>query len=261
MSEASRHPTSCSTEPLPLHKFLDNVCERCEPNTLAELKAFLDNGHLKDINKFDKRGQTPFHLACILGNKELASFLISNGASADEPNVQTNTSALHYACWLGLFPLVVRLADATPSSINSSNDDNLTPLHAAIIANDDVDIVNFLLDRGADIEASDDELDTCLHLSMAHRRVAVCKLLYSRGADIRALNSLGKSPLSRIYGKTATTLFDYINYLNVRGLLLLQFNSDRCYGEVNLEREREKVFGDEEKALVRVVAEYLMISR
>ncbi len=68
-------------------------------------------------------------------------------------------------------------------------------MNAAIL--DKGEVIKCLLDRGAKIEAKDDNGNTALMLAAYNGKVDAIKILLDRGADIDAMNNVGETALAR----------------------------------------------------------------
>lgn len=92
------------------------------------------------------------------------------------------------------------------------------PLLCWAITNKEKGLINFFIEKGADINAKNDTewIGTPLHYSIFHDEIEIARLLLIHGADINATNTLSETPLlSAIsWGKV-----DFIN-------LLLDSNAD-----------------------------------
>lgn len=69
-----------------------------------------------------------------------------------------------------------------------------TPLHYATLGGH-IDIVTYLVEMGADINARDKDARTPLHFASLHGHLNVVQYLTERGADINAKDCLGRTPL------------------------------------------------------------------
>jgi hypothetical protein len=97
-----------------------------------------------------------------------AEHLIARGARVD----------VHAAAHLGKLERLMALLDSQPELVHARGPDGQLPLHVA----GTVEVVDFLLDRGADIEARDiDHVATAAQYSV--RRPEVCRRLIERGAE------------------------------------------------------------------------------
>jgi hypothetical protein len=100
---------------------------------------------------------------------EMAEYLIYRGAFVD----------IHAAARLGRRERVQELLDADPALVSARGPDGKLPLHCASTP----EIVDLLLDRGADIETRDiDHVATAAQYAV--RTPAVCRRLIERGAEL-----------------------------------------------------------------------------
>jgi ankyrin repeat protein len=61
--------------------------------------------------------------------------------------------------------------------------------------------VEFLLDKGADVNHKNYNGNTPLHIAIVNQDLEVCKVLISRGADVSITNNEGKTPLQVAIGR------------------------------------------------------------
>jgi ankyrin repeat protein len=69
-----------------------------------------------------------------------------------------------------------------------------TLLHLAV-RNDHSEMVVLLLDRGANVNATDGDYDTPLHLALREKNVRMARILIARGAKVNLRNGDGDTPL------------------------------------------------------------------
>jgi ankyrin repeat protein len=116
---------------------------------------------------------------------EQAAPLIARGAQVD----------IWAAANLGMADRVKELIDADPSLVNAKGGDGKRPLHYART----VEIAEFLLDRGAEIDALDDDHSSTPAQHLIGDNVHVCRFLATRGAktDVLLAAALGDLALVR----------------------------------------------------------------
>jgi ankyrin repeat protein len=116
-------------------------------------------------DKASLTGWAPLHLA--LKNKEIADYLIAHGALVD----------IHAAAGLGDLAVVRIIVASDADAVNRRGPDGATPLCFAATA----EIAAFLLDRGADMEARDEE-HHMTPLGWQAGNPEVARVLVARGA-------------------------------------------------------------------------------
>jgi len=80
------------------------------------------------------------------------------------------------------------------ADIEAKDNDGWTPLHWAA-ANGHTAVAKFLFEKGADVQAKDNDGLTPLHWAAAHGKTAVANLLIEKGADLDTKDSEGRTPL------------------------------------------------------------------
>jgi ankyrin repeat protein len=112
-------------------------------------------------------------------SRDMAAYLIERGAQVD----------VHAAAEHGLMQTLRQLIEADPSLVDAKGPDGQRPLHFAR----SVEVIDYLLERGADINARD--VDHCATAAqwMVDERPHLCRLLLERGAqpDIFMASALG----------------------------------------------------------------------
>lgn len=161
------------------------LLEKGHPVNLFEASALGDVERLKhlltkepnDLNAFSGDGFQPLGLACFFGHTEVAKFLIDQGVEVNTP---------------------------------SRNTQKVTPLHSAAAA-DSFEIVNLLVDHGADVNARQQGDFTPLHAAAQNGNLAMTRFLVERGARVDARTSEGLSSLDYATKSNNTALVDYLS--------------------------------------------------
>ena len=102
-------------------------------------------------------------------------------------------TALHHSCWNGKNQVVLYLLE-TGAKIDAKKNYGQTPLHLASYKGHE-ETVKLLLERGANIDAKDMHGKTPLHLALSQGHLETVKLLLERGANIVAKDKFNQTPL------------------------------------------------------------------
>ncbi|MFV8756337.1 ankyrin repeat domain-containing protein [Nannocystaceae bacterium ST9] len=156
--------------------------------------------HGAEVNVHDANGVTPLMVHAGRGGAlDVVESLLARGA---DPSAQANGSnAMTWAARADDLPVAARLLAA--GSPIDAEPEHTGPLHAAV-ARGNLALVEWLLDRGADVEAVDrGPFGTLgpLHLAAIYDHADIAKLLLDRGASARAgtrkgpEDTLGCTPL------------------------------------------------------------------
>ena len=169
-----------------------------------------------DPNLADNRGTTALSEAARLDSVACMKLLLA--ANADVHSCDTLLySALHCAAEFAgskdLIQLLVQAgADVHRRSIYGGSPLFLTPIH------DNLDAATSLLDLGADIESQDHDGDTVLCQTLFQRADEVTRLLLQRGACYTLNDSNGDSRLHLAAKSGGTTTLDILTAAELRGI-------------------------------------------
>ena len=87
--------------------------------------------------------------------------------------------------------------DYRESDVNARDPDSgRTPLHFAV-ENSDCEVVEQLLERGADVNVREKTGNTPLHFAAIGNASEVAELLLYRGADVKVQDIVGNTPLHK----------------------------------------------------------------
>jgi hypothetical protein len=170
-------------------------------------------------------GDTPLHIACQLGNKDIALLLIQAGANPTlknkndqtpfdlvenetlKANLQDQynlTQVLFDAVENDSLPEIEHILDRLPSNqvsiiVNSrtnpeSAEQGETPLHIAVKTGNK-EMVKFLLDKGANVNAGDKYEATPLHFACRNGDGYIARMLVEFGGDLTIKAIDGRTPL------------------------------------------------------------------
>jgi ankyrin repeat protein len=125
------------------------------------------------------KGATPIMRAAKSGDVEVMTLLLAAGAdpAVTMPNKST---ALMFAAGLGW-------RDGSPAA----------PSYDQGTAEEAIQAITLLLERGLDLNAANDNGDTALHLAVTNRGAPeIVRFLIARGANLKAQNKRGQTPLA-----------------------------------------------------------------
>jgi ankyrin repeat protein len=180
--------------------------------------------HGAGVNTLDNNHSTPLHYASQYGKAEIARALLERGAVVDAQDNEDSTP-LHVALQCGNAE-VARLMLEHGANIHVRNKEDQTPHHLLLATwnkqwpygHGDIDIIQLFLERGADVDAVDDDHSTLLHAASYHGSVEAAQLLLKRGANTNVRDAEGQTPLHRTLVEITDGLEDH--YFDVIQLLL-----------------------------------------
>ena len=114
---------------------------------------------------------TPLEVATLNGYLDLAQWLVSHRADVNAPDHDEGT-VLHYAAVVGHSPKldILRFLLSKGANVDARRKGTETPLHVAVFLGR-ADVVTVLLEHGADVHARGYFGQTPMHLSRASRKV------------------------------------------------------------------------------------------
>ena len=181
----------------PLHEVLTNLDNSFLDYFVDAVRFLLDHG--ADVDAEDDNRSTPLHVISQYGNVKVTRLLLEHGAHVDARDNDESTP-LHFALRCKNIE-VARLLLDHGANINARNKEDQTPVHVLLAIKKrylDVDNIRFFLERGADVDAVDNDHSTLLDKASFNGKVEVAQLLLERGANINTRNKRGHTPLHRV---------------------------------------------------------------
>ena len=182
-----------------------------------------------NVNAKDSKGTTVLQYAIMKGNTEVVSVLLDKGATVDDTTVissfipaslsnnldiplmlldkckdinardETNNigyTILMYAVGYPELTKVVKVLIDKGADVNASDIKGNTALMNVAKGFGSIETMRILLDKGADVNAKDTDGNTALMTTAISGRADIASLLLERGADVNAKNKVGETTLS-----------------------------------------------------------------
>ncbi len=206
----------------------DQLITACKNGSVKIIEELLDMG--ANINSLNKNGITPL-MTAVKNNKTIAvDYLLKRGADVNQKNTY-NYSALNIANTPEIVELLIQVGADLESRLNGE-----TPLIRAVHSGD-IWIVNILLDAGANIDTTVNDINSPYYNDFTPLMIAVndgdydmSVILIRRGANVNYETRDGKTMLmiackNGLY-RIAIILIEngaHVNYKNIDGRTALMF--------------------------------------
>ena len=156
------------------------------------LQSIVDKG--ADVNGTNKKNITPLMLASVKGNIDAVNVLLRAGADQTIEDANGYTW-IHYAvvgdCRKDVLQSIVDLG----AKVNAKTKQYTTALMLAS-SKGNIDAINILLSAGADHAIADADGDSCIHYAVrGDCRKEVLQSIVDKGADVNATNNKNITPL------------------------------------------------------------------
>lgn len=182
-------------------------------NGYEELMEILLETHAK-VDYHDEKGHTPLTIAALRGEVEAVKILIEHGANIDAQDLAGNTVLMQavQSNFTDRPMETVNLLLEYGANVEHHNLKGLTPLmKAAEVAEDDAaNIVQQLLDKGAAINAQDNEGRTALMHALVDGTKETREMLFKNGAALEAQDKLGDTALIFAAGYSTTNVVQWL---------------------------------------------------
>nr|BCR37381.1 transient receptor potential cation channel subfamily A member 1 isoform 277V [Buergeria japonica] len=147
------------------------------------------------INFTDNEKSSPLHVAVQNGRLEIVKACIEYGAKIDLKQVNDNATALHFAATQGATEIVkfmVSSYSGEKNIVDLPDGNNETPLHKSCLF-DHVELAEYLISMGANIDSVDNEMRTPLLLATSCSAWKIVNLLLEKGANLKLVDNYGRN--------------------------------------------------------------------
>jgi N-acyl-D-amino-acid deacylase len=179
---------------------LDEIRQAIRQGDRAAVVQWLGTGASPDLR--DKHGNTPLIDAAHLGDRATVQWLLNAGADPNATNA-AGVAPLHRAA---TDPEKVSLLLAHGARVNTPTAFGNTPLLLAARAPKAFESVRLLIEKGADVHATNLFGSTALMAAAAAGQLETVKLLIERGADVNAAPLMEVPDSDPIWGGLRTPL-------------------------------------------------------
>ncbi len=186
------------------HKTKSNktlLIEACLNNNSSIIKYLINAG--ADINSADDLNRTAFEYSVGRVSKDVVQLFLDKGANINTVNYETGQSLMYIAIDDENIEEVIRLK-ALGASIDVKDKKGNRP------RNDDKELIKFLVENGADINAIDSRDDSFLCNAVESNDLELVHYLISKGADVNQNCYFGEPPLIKAIKKESLTLVTFL---------------------------------------------------
>lgn len=156
------------------------------------VRCLIDLAPDLELNPLTLSHRTPLFLAAANGFPDFVQYLLDQGVSLDQPKNDEGDLPIHIALWNGYSAIFKKLV--TPQNLNDAGWNGCTALYAAS-ARGHVDIVQYLLEHGAEPNLTNTAGITPLAASISLQHAEVALLLLDWEADPHIPDKLGATAL------------------------------------------------------------------
>ncbi|CAD5122217.1 DgyrCDS10668 [Dimorphilus gyrociliatus] len=148
----------------------------------------------KAMNMRDGLMNTPLHNSLMKDYRKIANFLLAQQCADMSLSNQKNFNSLHISSLKGNITATKTICEHKPVLLNKQKDDGFTPLHLASL-NGHFTIVEFLVQKGADIKIENKKKQNALMLACSQGHIKVAHFLITNGASIDEKDDRGDTCL------------------------------------------------------------------
>ena len=174
-----------------LPAFSQEIHQAVYRNDLKKIESLLIEKPIL-VNKIDRIGRTPLHLAASMGNNKIIELLINNHALVNAGD-KDDMTPLHYAALNGHLETVKLLLDKG-AAVDARYLGAASALTMAALR-DHYEVARYLIDKGANVNLVCNMLVTPLYCTVLNNNDKFLKMFLDEGGEINYRDFTGRSPL------------------------------------------------------------------
>jgi ankyrin repeat protein/predicted DNA-binding WGR domain protein len=182
-----------------------------EDDLTITTEILMDNKYgIGGINKPNRRGQLPIHLAISKNNYDCVKVLIKYGCNVEYSlsNAMGKITPLMYAVQLGHQKIVQLLIDNNAKIEARDRHQRTATIHASMCGHSRT--LSYLLHLGANPNVCDSSSNSCLHYACAYGWFYCIKVLLDAGALVNVVNDWKLTPFGAAFLKGHIGICDYL---------------------------------------------------
>jgi len=182
-----------------------------EDDSTITTEILMDNKYgIGGINKPNRRGQLPIHLAISKNNYDCVKVLIKYGCNVEYSmsNSMGKITPLMYAVQLGHQKIVQLLIDNNAKIEARDRHQRTATIHASMCGHSRT--LSFLLHLGANPNVCDSSGNSCLHYACAYGWFYCIKTLLDAGAHVNVVNDWKLTPFGAAFLKGHVGICDFL---------------------------------------------------
>lgn len=186
-----------------------------EQNNLDEVKELIKNG--ADIHAREISSKKAIHIAVKKGNKNIVEFFLNEGISVNDTN-NSGWTPLHYAAFSGELE-IAKLLVAKGANVRAENAYGQKPIDLTHYGKDNgyKGVMELLLDKGGGkVNDTDKDGYTLLRCAVIIGNLEVIKFLIDKGANIHAKDNKGRTPLDLARERGNTEVVSMLSGINTK---------------------------------------------
>lgn len=165
--------------------------EAMDKNDVNEVKELIANG--ADCQIENELGLTVLHWASFTGHKSIVEMVVMNGVNPDKVSIKGYMQTPLILAAQGGHIDIAQYLIQKGAKIDAKDMFGRTPLSHSLEAGQ-LSMSKFLLNQDANVDSKDDVSQTPLHIAVVKGNIEIVELLIEKGADVKAKNELGMTP-------------------------------------------------------------------